>query len=352
MFFLIRFKRCAKVVPSHCDHCGKTMWGRNCYQCSVCHLTAHANCANKFPANCGLDEKKFHEALTKIQSGLEDGSQKLKSVSFTGIDNPEILDNFSDMLKNLKNPKDEGHQELETFKSRAKLTIQNSFLYKQVQNKSNLEDFRLLKVLGEGAFGKVFLVETVKNREVLAMKVMYKEEIIRGNDETTVMNERKVFEFGKKSNFLATLHSSFQTSEKLFFVMEFLPGGDLLFHITTNGRFTSNQARFYAAELYLAVNFLHKNKIIHRDLKLENILLDKNGHIKLTDFGVSKIEIERGKCTGTRVGTPNYQAPEIVKAYNEMKGGYTISADWWSYGVVLYEVSKYHFFKKSKVSIS
>jgi len=291
----------------------------------------------KFPANCGLDEKKFHEALTKIQSGLEDGSQKLKSVSFTGIDNPEILDNFSDMLKNLKNPKDEGHQELETFKSRA-LTIQNSFLYKQVQNKSNLEDFRLLKVLGEGAFGKVFLVETVKNREVLAMKVMYKEEIIRGNDETTVMNERKVFEFGKKSNFLATLHSSFQTSEKLFFVMEFLPGGDLLFHITTNGRFTSNQARFYAAELYLAVNFLHKNKIIHRDLKLENILLDKNGHIKLTDFGVSKIEIERGKCTGTRVGTPNYQAPEIVKAYNEMKGGYTISADWWSYGVVLYEM--------------
>ena len=314
------------------------MWGRNCYQCSVCHLTAHANCAKKFPANCGLDEKKFHEALTKIQSGLEDGSQKLKSVSFTGIDNPEILDNFSDMLKNLKNPKDEGHQELETFKSRAKLTIQNSFLYKQVQNKSNLEDFRLLKVLGEGAFGKVFLVETVKNREVLAMKVMYKEEIIRGNDETTVMNERKVFEFGKKSNFLATLHSSFQTSEKLFFVMEFLPGGDLLFHITTNGRFTSDQARFYAAEIYLAINFLHQNKIIHRDLKPENILLDKNSHIKLIDFGVSKLGVEREKCTRTHVGTPSYQAPEIVKAYHEGKGGYTISVDWWSYGVVLYEV--------------
>ena len=96
--------------------------------------------------------------------------------------------------------------------------------------------------------------------------------------------------------------------------------------------------RFYAAELYLAINFLHRNSIIHRDLKLENILLDAEGHIKLTDFGVSKLGISRKEVTGTRVGTPGYQAPEVIRVMRGAEGGYTMAADWWSYGVIVFEV--------------
>ena len=333
------FQRNARLVPTFCDHCGYSMWGTNCYQCTICKLTAHERCYKLFPANCGISEKAFNETLLKIHSNSKDGSEK-KSVKFEDMNNSEHLDNFSEMLKNLKNPKDESSEEQEKFKVKINRKITGSNLFQQISQRSDLNDFKILKVLGEGAFGKVYLVENKDSKDVLAMKVMFKEEIIRGDDVDTVLRERKVFEYGKKSNFLASLHSSFQSLDKLFFVMEFLPGGDLLFHITKIGRFTSIQARFYAAELYLAVNHLHKNNIIHRDLKLENILLDKNGHLKLTDFGVSKLEIARGECTGTRVGTPNYQAPEIVKAYNEMKGGYTEAVDWWSYGVVLYEVQK------------
>ena len=330
------FKPCPRGTPSHCDHCGKILWGKDCYKCTVCHLIAHKKCCDKFPSNCGVN-KEMNETLLKIQSGKENGLGK-NSVTLAGMDNHEVLENFADMLKNLKSPKDETDQKLQEFKHKISNNITKGYHYKQVQKESKFEDFQLLKVLGEGNFGKVFLVETVENRDVLAMKVLDKEEIIRGNDVEIVMNERKVFEYGKKSSFLVALHSTFQSSDKLFFVMEFLPGGDLLFHITTNGRFTSDQARFYAAEIYLAINFLHQNKIIHRDLKPENILLDKNSHIKLIDFGVSKLGVEREKCTRTHVGTASYQAPEILKAYHEGKGGYTISVDWWSYGVVLYEV--------------
>ena len=213
------------------------------------------------------------------------------------------------MVSNFENPTDELTEEEEAImKENIREKIKRSFKYQQVINKKSVEDFRFLKKIGHGAFGKVFLAEDISTTNVFAIKVMCKEEIIRGDDLEIVLRERKVLEFGNKSNFITGLTASFQTIDKLFLVMEFIPGGDLLFHMGKDGKFSSERARlcqymslkicihvprFYAAELYLAINFLHRNNIVHRDLKLENILLDAEGHIKLTDFGVSKLGISR-----------------------------------------------------------
>jgi serine/threonine protein kinase len=147
------------------------------------------------------------------------------------------------------------------------------------------------------------------------------------------MLEKRVLEMGSDNPYLTYLHSSFQSESHLFFVMEYLNGGDLMFHIQKEKRFTADRARFYAAELVCALQFLHGHGIIYRDLKPDNILLDKDGHAKLADFGMCKDNIFGTNKTNTFCGTPHYLAPEIIDgvAYNN-------SVDWFSFGVVLFEM--------------
>lgn len=121
------------------------------------------------------------------------------------------------------------------------------------------------------------------------------------------------------------LHYAFQTPEKLYFVIDFLNGGELFYHLRREQRFSEDRARFYAAEILLALECLHKNGIIYRDLKPENVLLDSEGHVKLTDFGLSKIREKENELTYTFCGTPEYLAPEIIK--NE---GYSKEVDFWA----------------------
>ena len=129
------------------------------------------------------------------------------------------------------------------------------------------------------------------------------------------------------------LHSSFQTDSQLIFVMEFVRGGDLLFHMQRRRRLPEGNARFYSAEISLALHFLHENGIIHRDLKLDNVLIDDKGHIKVTDYGMSKVGIRPGDTTSSIKGTPNYMAPEII-----LGNRYSFSVDWWALGVLLCEM--------------
>lgn len=125
--------------------------------------------------------------------------------------------------------------------------------------------------------------------------------------------------------FIVKLHYAFQTPEKLYFVIDFLNGGELFWHLRKEHRFSEDRTRFYAAEIVLALECLHKNGVIYRDLKPENVLLDKDGHIKLTDFGLSKTGISGDNMSYTFCGTPEYLAPEIVKG-----SGHNKAVDWWS----------------------
>ncbi|XP_018655404.1 serine/threonine kinase [Schistosoma mansoni] len=157
--------------------------------------------------------------------------------------------------------------------------------------------------------------------------------LLDGLDIDWVQTEKHVFECATNHPFLVGLHSCFQTRSRLFFVIEFVNGGDLMFYMQRNLRLAEDYARFYAAEICIALNFLHERGIIYRDLKLDNVLMDSEGHIKLTDYGMCKEGIIGDMTTTTFCGTPNYIAPEILKGES-----YSFSVDWWALGVLMFEM--------------
>ncbi|NP_001411733.1 protein kinase C zeta type isoform j [Mus musculus] len=153
-----------------------------------------------------------------------------------------------------------------------------------------LQDFDLIRVIGRGSYAKVLLVRLKKNDQIYAMKVVKKELVHDDEDIDWVQTEKHVFEQASSNPFLVGLHSCFQTTSRLFLVIEYVNGGDLMFHMQRQRKLPEEHARFYAAEICIALNFLHERGIIYRDLKLDNVLLDADGHIKLTDYGMCKLE--------------------------------------------------------------
>jgi len=203
---------------------------------------------------------------------------------------------------------------------------------KEFKSKITIDDFQIVKVLGTGAFGKVSLVYNEELKRYFAMKSLKKEYIKKYQQTKHTKEERKIME-KIDYPFINKLYYAFQTKKSLFMITEFMAGGEMFHHLHECGHFDENRTRFYIAELVLAIDHLHKNNILYRDLKPENILLDEIGHIKLTDFGLSKImnNIEKDK-TYTVCGTPIYVAPEVLSGR-----GYNKLVDWWSLGVLLYE---------------
>lgn len=195
------------------------------------------------------------------------------------------------------------------------------------------DDFEMLCLVGQGAFGKVFQVRKKDSGSVYAMKVMRKETIIEREQTDYMRAERDILTVIHHP-YVVTLRYSFQTSQKLYLIMDFVNGGHLFFWLYRQGLFDTALTRFYAAEIVCAIGHLHSLNIMHRDLKPENILLDNEGHVKITDFGLAKQQDpESTKRANSLVGSIDYMAPEILQATGHGK-----TADWWSVGVLMYEM--------------
>uniref|UniRef100_A0A4W3GF33 non-specific serine/threonine protein kinase n=1 Tax=Callorhinchus milii TaxID=7868 RepID=A0A4W3GF33_CALMI len=194
-------------------------------------------------------------------------------------------------------------------------------------------DFAFLKVIGKGSFGKVLLAKHKMDGKFYAVKVLHKKVILKRKEQRHIMAERNVLLKNVKHPFLVGLHYSFQTTDKLYFVLDFINGGELFFHLQRERCFPEARARFYAAEIASALGYLHSLNIVYRDLKPENILLDSQGHIVLTDFGLCKEGVSCTDTTSTFCGTPEYLAPEVLR-----KQPYDNTVDWWCLGSVLYEM--------------
>ncbi|EHK39947.1 serine/threonine protein kinase, AGC family [Trichoderma atroviride IMI 206040] len=212
-----------------------------------------------------------------------------------------------------------------------KLQIGVDFVENRV-GKLTIDDFHLLTLVGKGSFGKVMQVQKKDTGRIYAIKTIRKAKIISRSEVTHTLAERSVL--AQINNpFIVPLKFSFQSPEKLYFVLAFVNGGELFFHLSKEGRFDINRSRFYTAELLCALECLHGFNVVYRDLKPENILLDYQGHIALCDFGLCKLEMKDEDSTNTFVGTPEYLAPELLKGE-----GYGKTVDWWTLGVLLYEM--------------
>ena len=208
---------------------------------------------------------------------------------------------------------------------------------------TSLKDFKTLKILGKGSYGKVYLVKNINTNKIYAMKILDKQFLLEKNQITHTKTERIALE-KLKHPFIVKLNYAFQDFKNLYFITEFLQGGELFYHLRKKSGFKEKAVKFYMSQVLLALEFMHDNNYIYRDLKPENIMIDKQGNIKLTDFGLSKI-LKPNETTYTLCGTAEYLAPEII-----FGKGYDKTCDWFSFGVVIFEMfCGYHpFGKKNK----
>jgi len=203
---------------------------------------------------------------------------------------------------------------------------------RSIPRRLNFEDFEVITKIGEGGFGKVFLVERKDTEKLYAMKILNKAKLDHVYHKMHTISERQILQ-NVNSPFVVKLHAAFQNSKNLYLVLEYLPGGSLFDHLRKREILDEDEARFYISEIILALEDLHNRNIIYRDLKPENILIDANGHIKLTDFGLSKQGVISGTKAYTTCGTAEYLAPEMLSGK-----GHDKAVDWWSLGCILYQM--------------
>ncbi|XP_041378090.1 protein kinase C iota type-like isoform X2 [Gigantopelta aegis] len=311
MFQAKRFSR-----KAFCALCADRIWGlgRQGFKCIQCKLLVHKRC-----------HKLVKKPCEGIAEPVEGPSDYESDVGSNQSQNGDSLMNNSSGAKAATGPAYSVEYGKETVKVEPSSNSDGQNI--------GMDDFVLLRVIGRGSYAKVLQVEHKRTKRIYAMKVIKKELVNDDEDIDWVQTEKHVFETATNYPFLVGLHSCFQTPSRLFFVIEFVNGGDLMFHMQRQRRLPEDHARFYAAEICLGLNFLHERGIVYRDLKLDNVLLDGEGHIKLTDYGMCKEGLLPGDKTNTFCGTPNYIAPEVLRGED-----YDFGVDWWALGVLMFEM--------------
>nr|O08874.2 RecName: Full=Serine/threonine-protein kinase N2; AltName: Full=Cardiolipin-activated protein kinase Pak2; AltName: Full=PKN gamma; AltName: Full=Protease-activated kinase 2; Short=PAK-2; AltName: Full=Protein kinase C-like 2; AltName: Full=Protein-kinase C-related kinase 2; AltName: Full=p140 kinase [Rattus norvegicus] len=266
--------------------------------------------------------------------GEIDDSSELRVLDIPGQGSETVFDIEND--RNNMRPKSKSEYELNIPDSSRSCWSVGELEDKRSQQRFqfNLQDFRCCAVLGRGHFGKVLLAEYKHTNEMFAIKALKKGDIVARDEVDSLMCEKRIFETvnSVRHPFLVNLFACFQTKEHVCFVMEYAAGGDLMMHIHTDV-FSEPRAVFYAACVVLGLQYLHEHKIVYRDLKLDNLLLDTEASVKIADFGLCKEGMGYGDRTSTFCGTPEFLAPEVLT-----ETSYTRAVDWWGLGVLIYEM--------------
>ena len=281
----------------------------------------YQNSTNKIIKLCEVNQKSLKQYITHKKD-------KKKNTSVTKMDEKFLIDTKEFLEKNSNINENEIEKNKIEEKKRKVGTIFST--HETIKN-VGVEDFKLIKVIGRGSYGKVSLVQYKQTNDLYAMKSLKKDVLLDEDQVESTLLEKKILQ-SLNYPFLVGMVFCFQTEERVYFVLPFVRGGELFQHLRKDKYFSEDKVKFYAAIIGLSLEYLHKNGIVYRDIKPENILLDEDGYLKLIDFGMAKI-LKDDENTNSFCGTPEYLAPEIItgEGHNKM-------ADWWSYGTLVYEM--------------
>ncbi|KAI8330627.1 kinase-like domain-containing protein [Chlamydoabsidia padenii] len=353
-----RFEPITNIGANWCCHCGYmlSLGSRSAKKCSECGITCHIKCAHLVPDFCGLSMEMANQMLAEIKAAKRktgDGSNSSLLIAKTKQQQPAADPSLANQLSQvhigsspspspssstnpyapIPNPGRQSSPPLPP-KDHTVVPAKTTSSVTTTTRRVTLDDFSFLAVLGKGNFGKVMLAEDRHDQNIYAVKVLKKRFIIDNDEMESLRSEKRILQTANRERhpFLINLHSCFQTESRVYFVMEYVRGGDLMWHIQREP-FSERRAKFYACEVLLALEYFHSLGIIYRDLKLDNIMLGLDGHIKVTDYGLCKEGMFYGNTTGTFCGTPEFMSPEIL-----LEQRYGRAVDWWAFGVLIYEM--------------